>query len=72
MKKLQCVCAIGIAGIAIASALDARPAFAFTTYYRNACAWSINSYCANRRAKGLPTGGRGWARRNGYTGYTGR
>jgi hypothetical protein len=51
----------------------AQPASAGSvTYYRNACAWSITNVCANRRAKGLPTGTGGWARRNGYSGYSGR
>ena len=50
-----------------------QPASALmATYYRNACAWSITKGCANRRAKGLPTGTGGWAVRNGYSGYTGR
>jgi hypothetical protein len=49
-----------------------QPASAQAQFYRNACDWSINSYCANRRAKGLPTRTGGWARRNGYSGYTGR
>jgi hypothetical protein len=50
-----------------------RPASAGSvTYYRNACAWSITNFCANKRAKGTATGNGGWAKRNGYSGYSGR
>jgi hypothetical protein len=42
------------------------------TYYRNVCAWSITSACAYRRAKGPVQGNYGWAKRNGYSGYSGR
>jgi hypothetical protein len=63
--------AIALAAVTLI-AMTPRPASAQAVFYRNACAWSINSFCAKKRAKGLVRGNGAWAARNGYSGYRGR